>query len=175
MIITCKLFDSANKRFICCVVVTDLAAQLFLTLSVCEVSAATSMEDTTKTASRRSKRKAPKRDMYVPAETIRSRATNPKKRASSRYQKIDKPNKQKAISFKQTSRTISHQNIKAHYPLYNKVENTSFEIMKLMKTAIQLEEDFSNTVKIEFPNFRCNLCFKNFSLKRYRKVLVYYV
>ena len=162
-------------HLLCCALQILRRAQLFLTLSVCEVSAATSMEDTTKTASRRSKRKAPKRDMYVSAETIRSRATNPKKKASRRYQKIDKPNKQKAISFKQTSRTISHQNNKAHYPLYNKVENTSFEIMKLMKTAMQLEEDFPNTFKIEFPNFRCNLCFKNFSLKQYRKVLVYYV
>ena len=142
-------------------------------------TAMTTMEadiDTSKTVNRRSKRKTPVREIYVPAETIRSRATNPKKRSTTRYKKRAQPTSQK-LSCYYVSAPFSkkpHQHTKAEHLFYDVVENTSLEIMQLMEIAIQLEQDFPDQVKIEFPMFRCESCFSFFPLKSYRQVRDYY-
>ena len=49
-------------------------------------------------------------------------------------------------------------------------QNTSPELVILMKAALDVVKDYGNRVKVEFPRYRCLSCNQYFWLASYRKV-----
>ena len=137
---------------------------------------------------RKSKRKHTAPTLYVPAEKIRyHHVTDPKKKAR-RYcakQKTGpKPKKKKGSKSKQLAiakfmgsearhgKSLQEQEMESCEKIFIRgvVENTSEELLRLMKMAMEIQKDFSDDAKIEFPRFRCLQCLQYFPISTYRKV-----
>ena len=131
------------------------------------------MQTPEKTKQSRRVKKRPKK--YAPTEVIRDRSTGSKKRARRHNSPVVS---QKQIPFKPASmsarrdskQAVLSQSCRTRLMLLRGAKNTSPGLVVMMNNAVAVVNDFGDSVKVEFPRFKCLSCQQYFSLQGYRKV-----